>query len=245
MQSDFFMKAQGWRGLAEPAPLIQLGDGDRSFRDMWKEMFFSFDDSQSIVLAFSLPGAKQRQLTISYDASEEGRKVILTPAGDQTPSVVTPLLFEGRSETGKTFHGRVAVTAQGTIPLPQFAEPYRMAFLPPAALLNSQSTARLFSDLSKREQHRPVVEAVKSLFPVVLGLSVEVQGGSNAIFASVRGFLRNCTWAHFLLVLTNTLRHCWSSRRNQEGRLGWMNSRMVFTTGTLRLFGRASLSLAA
>ena len=187
MQSDFFIKAQGWRGLAEPGTVIQLGDSDRSFRDMWKEMFFGFDDSQSIVLAFSLAEARQRQLTIRYDVSEEGRKVILTPAGDKALSIVTPLLFEGRSETGKAFSGPVAMTPQGTISLPLFAEPYPMALLPPSALLNSQGTARLFSDLSKREQHRSVVEAVSELFPMVLGLSVEVQGGSNAIFASVRG----------------------------------------------------------
>lgn len=186
MQTDFFLKAQSWRGL-EAVPSIQLGANDRSFRDIWQEMFFGFDDSRSIVLALSLTEGKQRRLAIHYDSSEEGRNVILTPTGSKAASIVTPLLFEGVSETGKPFNGPVAVTPQGTIPLPQFSEPYPMAFLPPSALLNSQGIARLFSELSKRQQHGPVVEAVSKLFPMVHGLSVEVEGGSKAVFASVRG----------------------------------------------------------
>jgi len=186
MGADFFLRAQAWRGLAEPAP-SQVRMDERSFRDMWKEMFFNFDESEEISIEFFLGAQSNRRLNVYYDSSQEGRRVILTPTGERAPSIVVPLMFKGQSESGTPFQGPVAMTADGSIPLPQFAEPYPLTFMPPAILVNSQHNARRFSELSKKEQHHAVVDAVRELFPLVLDLSVEIQGGSNAIFASVRG----------------------------------------------------------
>ena len=186
MGAHFFLRAQAWRGLAEPAP-TRLRMDDRSFRDIWKEMFFNFDDSEEISITFSVGARNDRRLKVHYDPSEEARKVILASTGEKALSMVVPLVFEGQSESGTPFRGPVAMTADGSIPLPQFVEPYPLTFLTPAALVSSQHNAARFSDLSKKQQHRPVVDAVRSLFPLVVDLSVEIQGGSNAIFASVRG----------------------------------------------------------
>jgi predicted ATP-dependent endonuclease of OLD family len=186
MGADFFLRVQAWRGLAEPAPTGMRMD-ERAFRDIWREMFFGFDESEEISIRFSVGAHNERHLRAYYDPNPSARRVILTPAGDKAPSMVVPLMFKGQSESGTLFEGPVAMTTEGAIPLPQFVEPYPFSFMPPVALINSQHSARRYSELSRKEQHQPVIDAVRALFPMVLDLSVEIQGGSNAIFASVRG----------------------------------------------------------
>jgi hypothetical protein len=128
-----------------------------------------------------------RRLIIRYDSGDGHGKVILTPTGEKGISLTVPLIFEGESESGRGFEAPVGVTGEGLIPLVQFVETYPLFFMPSDRQVSSQNNAERFSELRKREQHQPVVEAVRALFPQVLDLSVEVQGGSIAIFASVRG----------------------------------------------------------
>jgi predicted ATPase len=185
-EADVFLRTQGWRGAAWLAS-TQITTGG-AFRDIWREMFFNFDDSKRIAIEFSVAAAHTRSLNVYYGASEDLGPVALNPAVEEAAPIVLPLKFEGHTESGVTFRGPVTIGPRGRLMYVRpSVRPYPMAFLSPAALLDSQIIANLFSELSIREQHEEVVEAVRKLFPFVVSLSVEIQGGSNAIFASIRG----------------------------------------------------------
>ncbi len=183
MGPEFFFRSQAWRGLGDPTPnRVQLDQ--ESFHDIWKEMFFAFDGSKEIYLAFTDSALQDRHVKIFYSKDEQNR-LLRTPTGELLVSVVSPLVFDGGGSAGNEYRGVVALTQEGVLTMPRFTEPYSMAFLTPATVLNADGSAKRFSELSKKKKEGTVVDAVTSIFPEITGLSVQVQGISTAIFADV------------------------------------------------------------
>ena len=103
----------------------------------------------------------------------------------QQSSAPLPITFEWKLPSGHIHTSEVEATPAG-LRAKTVKEVYPATFLS-AAAQNPTETAQRFSDLSRRQRHRPVIDAVAALFPEVEDLSVEILAGSNVLHASVRG----------------------------------------------------------
>jgi hypothetical protein len=63
---------------------------------------------------------------------------------------------------------------------------YMPGIMLPVIPESQQEVAERFSTLSRRKALTPVIDAIRSLFPDVEGLSLETDAGQNSLFADVR-----------------------------------------------------------
>jgi AAA15 family ATPase/GTPase len=101
---------------------------------------------------------------------------------------VHPISFEWRTRDGKVQKVSVEVSPQGVIQLPQITSIYPMMFLSSSTIFVPEENAKRFSFLSRRNRQQSIIRIIKSLFPIVEDLSVEIIAGSPGLYASVAGF---------------------------------------------------------
>jgi len=98
---------------------------------------------------------------------------------------VHPISFEWRTQDGKVQKVSVEVTPQGVLQLPQITSIYPMMFLSSSTIFAPEENAKRFSFLSRRNRQQSIIRIIKSLFPIVEDLSVEIVAGAPGLYASV------------------------------------------------------------
>jgi Fe-S cluster assembly ATPase SufC len=176
---ELYFGTRYWRGLGER---VQLSTDRGQYESVFRALFFELDTRRVVEAELLDPNHGRRSLRIFY----EGNHVLSLPLGPQAVSSlgIKPITFRWQGFSGKVFTSRVEIV-ENQLRMPTFDEPYPGVFLTPGALLNPEDTANRFSELSKRKMAGPVIEALQHLFPQVEDLSLEVESGTNMLFASV------------------------------------------------------------
>lgn len=171
-----------WRGMGQT---VQVSGDRRSFESLWKDLFFSLDQSRKISL--HIVGSEKN--TASVDISYSSQTVLALPLDSSTgePQLkVYPLDFEWKDHSGKVTKGRIKIGGARGLEMESVIDTVPAAlFAPGWGIASPQEHAQRFSDLSKLNQERSIIEAIKEEFPFIQGLSVELSGGAGIIHASV------------------------------------------------------------
>lgn len=171
-----------WRGMGQA---VQVTGDRRSFESLWKDLFFSLDQTRKISL--HIVGSQEN--TASLDISYSSQTVLAVPLDSSTGEpqlAVYPLDFEWKDHTGKVTKGRIKIGGARGLEMEAIIDTVPCAlFAPGWGIAAPQEHAQRFSDLSKTSQESLIVDAVREEFPLIKTLSVELTGGAGVIYASV------------------------------------------------------------
>ncbi len=179
---DIALRFRVWRGMGQA---VQVTRDRRSFESLWKDLFFSLDQSRKISL--HIVGSEEN--TASLDISYSNQTVLALPVdtstGEAQPAVY-PLDFEWSDHAGKITKGRIKIRGARGLEMDAIIDTVPCAFFAPGwGIAGPQEHAQRFSDLSKLNQEGPVIDAIRAEFPFIKSLSVELSGGTGVIHASV------------------------------------------------------------
>ena len=161
---EVYMRTRTWRGLNENN--LRMLPSRLGYESLFRELFFDFDSSRPATIEFldSLRG--RRGVTIKYKPSAEFRLSLVER--DKSPLRMVPLQFIWKVGD-KTHEGVIEITG-GNLRFGGFEDVYPVWFISPSA---PDPVAEHFSELSKRKQQLPIVDAVRKVFPEISALSLE------------------------------------------------------------------------
>jgi ABC-type lipoprotein export system ATPase subunit len=173
---EIYMRSRHWRGLVDPT---RIAPTRRGYESLFRELFFDFDQSQTASIRFTDSERGERSLTVKYRPDEE-YSLSLQGRGEISPLVMVPLQFKW-SVKGKTHETTVQVT-DGNLKFSGFQDVYPVWLISPTS---GDAIAEHFSELSKRKQQVPIVDAIRKVFPAISALSLESIAGQIVVCASV------------------------------------------------------------
>ncbi len=166
---------RGMRGLPGGAQLLLSGTG---FRGFWSDLFHHFDGKSAIILGGTGPGIWNRELKIAYQGDQ-----LLLPASGTKEFASEPLQFLYKVD-GREHSIPVKVTEAG-VQVSPVLEPV-LGKLIGAGAIHGSSLAEMFSELSKTNKEKPVVDCIRRCFPQIEDISVGAEAGTTLLYASVR-----------------------------------------------------------
>ncbi|SFF12936.1 ATP/GTP-binding protein [Nitrosomonas sp. Nm166] len=196
---ELALRIKKFRGLETRS----ISQNKVSYEELWKDLFYDFDQTKTIEISIngSLPEFC-RNLSIAY---QRDKPLILELSGkdlskDNITSALVPIRFKWNFPLGKSSISAEPEIRQDSIEIKlslSIAEPnvaisldelsLPTSFYTSANVIPPEEHAHYFSQLSIHNKEHIIVEALKSEFPFISGLSVEIWSGAPAIFASVEG----------------------------------------------------------
>lgn len=182
---ELVFRTKAFRGL----PRLSLSLNKESYESLWRDLFFRFNQKERIeILLKGSPKSFARRLSIGYQHNEE----IMLNIGDKDFSQadiksVVPIVFEWVLSPKQKISATPIITSDGiTVKFSEPLEPLPGGFYTSSALNTPQENAGYFSALSIKNKEKDIVNALKSEFPFVTGLSVQIFAGAPTIFASLK-----------------------------------------------------------
>lgn len=176
-----YFKLRLWRGLGSQ---VHFTESVETRSGVWRDLFYNFDQDRAVNITFQ--GTSDLARSVKITCRKQESQFVSSKKGQPLISHIPPITFE-YSHAGH----RVAIVK------PEFSgdgmemkgtpEPLRGSFFPSVLPIDPQETANHFSNLSKRGKEKPVVEALQVLFPMVEGLSLELNTNVPMVYASVKG----------------------------------------------------------
>ncbi len=177
------LRFRAWRGMGENV----LVGGDRSsFESLWNDLFFGQEGRPAYIeLQDTIRGKRSCRIAYSEDSQ------LTLPPGERlvTSEIVTPLTIHWEAD-GKTLTAKAEVSPERGLVMTSVPSVIQAVFVHSGQQIGPEANAQRYSELSKANRERGIVEAVQKLFPMIRSLSVEIGAGTNAVYASVEGLER-------------------------------------------------------
>lgn len=182
---ELAIRLKGFRGLATP----NLTYSKAYYESLWKDLFYEFN--QDSVIRVNLQGSHSfcRDLTIYY--KKDGGLLLDVSSHDSLTdnlSPMAPIIFEWYLAEGKSFEAKPILKPGGwSVEYNSGFDQIPTAFYTSAYVSSPEENAAYFSSLSVQNKESLIVEAIKSEFPFIESLSLEVFNSSPCIFAAQTG----------------------------------------------------------
>jgi AAA15 family ATPase/GTPase len=179
---ELALRVQAQRGLAQ---IFQLTVDRNSYESLWRYLFFNLDQSKAIRIDLIGDSSNTRALTIAYDKQEaailpfdkQGKGTLESP-------FIVPIKFSWRAASGETMEAQPAVTKDG-LNLGGTGETIPVFLFSSSAAMNAAENASRFSELDLAGKSQIVVDALRSEFPYVEAVSIQVVSGIPTLHATV------------------------------------------------------------
>lgn len=173
------------RAIRKVGGQLQVPADALGFRSIWEDLFFNFDTDNKIHIQIRGSAGDQRQLRISFkDVSPQEIPYGKTPEANLT---FPQIIFTWKRGGGKEITIKPKITSTGIEIGTMDVDHFPMIWFHAGGGDNADVTAKRFSELSKRNEAEPIIEAIKQEFSFVEDLSIEFLSGVPMLFASVRG----------------------------------------------------------
>lgn len=179
---ELAFRVKSFRGL----PRFEISTEPASYRTLWKDLFFRFDEARQITITLRNAGTEIRSLNISY-TSPQTTLFSNTESSLSTDAIITaPIAFRWRTSSGREGESVPQFVKDGFAlsPAPDIP-PLPAVFFSSAKSPSPEETAGWFSQLSIQGAEGEVVDAVRGVFSGVEDLSIQTIGGAPAIYAKV------------------------------------------------------------
>jgi AAA domain, putative AbiEii toxin, Type IV TA system len=172
------------RAIRRVGGQLQIPTDPIGYRSIWEDLFFDFKTENKIEIQIKGSSGDQRQLKISFkDALQQE-----IPFGkDLENSVGLPqIVFRWKRGGGREIVIKPTVKATGLDVGNLIVDNFPLIWFHPAGTETPDLTAKRYSELSKRNQTSPIVEALKSEFDFIEDISIEFLSGVPMLFASIK-----------------------------------------------------------
>jgi AAA15 family ATPase/GTPase len=163
-----------------------IGFTPDSVMPIFEDFFYNFDPTDGMRIVFKDSNGDEREVRIVVGSKETINLPFDRKASEATAS--RDLRFIWKSPKGQT-DSVVEVTKDG-LRINQPTDVFPMVFLNQMTVGSPKDNADRWSVISAKNQEHPVEEAVRKLFPAVLGLSVLSSAGTPAVHVLVKGLDR-------------------------------------------------------
>jgi len=172
---QLYFHVRALRGVAG----LSLSPHRGPYSSMFNNMFHNFDSDSVISIWFhdSAYGG-DRSLSIAFEKQDEHSITLPLDGASYESTSVIPIVFKWKSPLG-THESRVDI-GQDSIKVQASSDAYPGVLVSLLSTISSptDNVAR-FSNLSKKKRLQQVTAAVRSAFPTVEDLSIEVDSGQN------------------------------------------------------------------
>jgi AAA15 family ATPase/GTPase len=150
------------------------------FRQFWRDLFFNFDDNRPISASLTDSYSGRYAVKIFYDE----KRLVPMPVSTNVPTApIAPLVFERTDAKRKKIYTTLEIDQQGQ---PHYSGNPELIPLTAAVAstysANQADMANWYSALSKQNKEAAVVDALRSLFPQVAGVSLELDANVPSLF---------------------------------------------------------------
>jgi ABC-type lipoprotein export system ATPase subunit len=177
---ELYFRTRRWRGFNDE---IEATSSAELFETIGRDLINLCGDADASYIRFNDPDSGPRTLKISRRASQ--RKLLIDPK-DMSVSVASPIHFKWTLGNKKEFESTLEFVKDAIRVKGNQAPVYQATFLTPASM-SHRETVRRFSALSRRSEHRPLVTAIQEVYPAVSDISVEMELGRVALYATIQG----------------------------------------------------------
>jgi predicted ATP-dependent endonuclease of OLD family len=173
------MRMRGWRGfdanIGSQHPRVL-------YRSIWGDLFHNYDFSKKVTIGLQGSRLHTREVSIIWN----DRNIRITHSTRSQEAAYSPVQFVWTGHNKRTISSSIPKLINGQIsydaaPMGQLDG----VFFPANQTYSSSETASRFSELSKQEKEREVIEYFKSQFGVIESLSLELQGINPMVFAKI------------------------------------------------------------
>ena len=176
---EIYFRIRGWRGFGD----IRIVGTRRSFEAIFSDIFFENDPSQGAMISLEDSAVGIRTLRIYY-SDQEPSTLPLRQTASTAPTAISPIHFKWKIG-GREVDTRVFIE-ENTLKFSASSDVYQIHFITPQTIAPNVN-AQNFSDLSKRNEQRKIVEAVQKVFPRVRDITTEVISGDAMLYALMDG----------------------------------------------------------
>ena len=176
---EIYLRAGAWRGNE-----LIIPSAPSSAISVFEDFFYKFNVETGLKISFEDDRKGTREVHIVADMEE----VVNIPYDSKSSesSILSPgLKFSWKTPQGD-FESQIEVTSKG-IRIPKSVNPYKMSLINQHTSISSRENVERFSNLSTKNQEKTVIDAIRTLFPQVEDLSIQVKGNSPALFVKVSG----------------------------------------------------------
>lgn len=161
------------------------GSAARIEEAIWGEYFYNGDMGRPITIAMSGDGPEARSLTIRRGSAQQ-----TIPFDDKLPNGIVsgPVTFVWKDHAG-VYHEARPVMSQTGLQVPSTVENIPEVFFhfPSSGMSSSVENATRFSELSKARKQETFTQILKTEYPWLEDLRIEVVAGMPGIFATIVG----------------------------------------------------------
>ncbi len=152
---------------------------------IWKDFFFSRDWAKEASIRLTGDGPEARSLTLRRGSMQQAIPLDSEKSKDELAT--SPICMVWRDAVGKDHTSYPKITSKG-LEFEARAEDLPDFFMFPANQhVGASETAQRFSSLSRKGKIGDFINIWTKEFPWIENLSIEMEGGAAAIYASVRG----------------------------------------------------------
>ena len=177
---EIYFRARIMRGVSAAAQLVQ---DRRSYESFFRDIFYDPNDPNGAFFSIMDSVAQSRSLRISYDSGEQLE--LNVSRNDISTAALRPIVFEWNLD-GKAFRCPLNFTPSGQITVQAPPTAYPAILISSSHLIDAAENASRLSYLSIRKRKPKILEAVTKVYKNIEGLSVEVVGGQQIIYATLK-----------------------------------------------------------
>jgi len=174
------LRLRAWRGLAQQ---VEITPDKSSFSELWGDLFFWGVESKELFVLLDDSERGSRKFSITYETKGE----LTLPIGKQpiNSTIIAPLSFRWLSG-GKESIAEVEISEKGmkigTVPAL-----FPAVFVSSSHVISTHENASRYSRLSQAGKELDFLNTLQAIYPFIRGLSIELNAGVPAIFATVEG----------------------------------------------------------
>jgi hypothetical protein len=173
------------RAIRKAGAGYQVPGDELALRSIWADLFFDFNTEEKIHIQLKGTAGDQRQLSIAF----RERTLQGSPSGKALESATAfpQIVFTWKRGGGRDIVIKPTVTPTGLDIHDAPVDFFPMIWFNPGAADAPDLTAKRYSELSKRKQAQPIVEAIRGEYDFVEDLSIEFHSGLPMLFATIKG----------------------------------------------------------
>jgi AAA15 family ATPase/GTPase len=173
-------KLRNWRGLGVE---VRYDDTNESKSSIWRDLFYDFDQSNAVSIAFK--GTENVNRRVRITCSERESQAFKSKLGGTVIRQVPPIKFE-YFKSNKPLGSVIPTFTEEGIKLGDSLEPMSGAFFPSNVPIDQEEIAIFFSKLGRTHAQQPTIAAMNELFDFIEDLSIELIGKTPKVFVSIK-----------------------------------------------------------
>ena len=179
--AEIYLRVRRLRGFGESGGIELLTATKAAYESLFRDLFFRFDQKAGAAIKFRDSEGRDRSLEIYYRGDETYKLPLKGPLGNAF--IVDPITFKWETPT-RVINSQIEIK-DGKFEMTGASDVYPIVFVTPNTA-SGKLNAIKYSELSVRNQQKPVLAALQRIFADVEDLALENVAGELILHVSLK-----------------------------------------------------------